>query len=122
MGDVRFSGAFGHIDDVAAEYRAKFVGNEGVPEDMVYLGHTVKLLDLDDASETLIRLVGGVVRSMAGRPRERVEPAMRDLSSAMGTLSPEMLLSVVQRLRHRAVERRDHILRRSLGSPEAEPA
>jgi transcription elongation factor GreA len=34
------------------------VSNEHVPEDMVFLGHTVKLLDLDDDSEQLIRLVG----------------------------------------------------------------
>ena len=34
------------------------VSNEAVPEDMVYLGHTVKLLDLDDDSEQLVRLVG----------------------------------------------------------------
>jgi transcription elongation factor GreA len=34
------------------------VSNEGVPEDMVYLGHTVKLLDLSDDSEQLVRLVG----------------------------------------------------------------
>lgn len=34
------------------------VSTEHVPEDMVYLGHTVKLLDLDDDSEQLVRLVG----------------------------------------------------------------
>ena len=34
------------------------VSNEHVPEDMVFLGHTVKLLDLDDDSEQLVRLVG----------------------------------------------------------------
>src|SRR5882757_6139098 len=34
------------------------VSNEHVPEDMVYLGHTVKLLDLSDDTEQLIRLVG----------------------------------------------------------------
>ena len=31
---------------------------DNVPEDMVFLGHTVKLQDLDDDSETLVRLVG----------------------------------------------------------------
>ena len=36
------------------------VSNEDVPEDMVYLGHTVKLLDLDDDSEQLVKLVGEV--------------------------------------------------------------
>src|SRR2546423_4099294 len=34
------------------------VATENVPEDMVFLGHTVKLLDLDDDSEQLVRLVG----------------------------------------------------------------
>src|SRR5215210_6085570 len=34
------------------------VSNEAVPEDMVFLGHTVKLLDLSDDSEQLVRLVG----------------------------------------------------------------
>jgi len=34
------------------------VSTEHVPEDMVFLGHTVKLLDMDDDSEQLIRLVG----------------------------------------------------------------
>lgn len=34
------------------------VSNEGVPDDMVFLGHTVKLLDLDDDSEQLVRIVG----------------------------------------------------------------
>jgi transcription elongation factor GreA len=34
------------------------VSNEHVPQDVVFLGHTVKLLDLDDESEQLVRLVG----------------------------------------------------------------
>lgn len=34
------------------------VSNEKVPEDMVFLGHTVKLLDLSDDTEQLVRLVG----------------------------------------------------------------
>jgi transcription elongation factor GreA len=34
------------------------VSNDDVPEDMVFLGHTVKLLDLDDDSEQLVKLVG----------------------------------------------------------------
>ncbi len=34
------------------------VSNEHVPADMVFLGHTVKLLDLDDDSEQLVQLVG----------------------------------------------------------------
>jgi transcription elongation factor GreA len=34
------------------------VSNEHVPEDVVFLGHTVKLLDLSDDSEQLVKLVG----------------------------------------------------------------
>jgi transcription elongation factor GreA len=34
------------------------VSNEHVPEDMVFLGHTVKLIDLSDDTEQLVRLVG----------------------------------------------------------------
>src|SRR5437764_5734036 len=34
------------------------VATDNVPEDIVFLGHTVKLLDLDDDSEQLVRLVG----------------------------------------------------------------
>ena len=34
------------------------VNTDDVPEDVVFLGHTVKLLDLDDDSETIVRLVG----------------------------------------------------------------
>ena len=46
-----------------AELEAKIknvsvVSNEHVPEDVVFLGHTVKLRDLDDDSEQLVRLVG----------------------------------------------------------------
>ena len=37
------------------------VSNDHVPEDMVFLGHTVKLLDLDDDSEQLVRMVGEAV-------------------------------------------------------------
>jgi transcription elongation factor GreA len=34
------------------------VSNEEVPRDVVFIGHTVKLLDLDDESEQLVLLVG----------------------------------------------------------------
>jgi len=52
-----------NIQRQLAELEAKIknlavVSNEHVPEDVVYLGHTVKLLDLDDDSEQLVRLVG----------------------------------------------------------------
>jgi transcription elongation GreA/GreB family factor len=52
-----------NIQRQLAELEAKIknlavVSNEHVPEDIVYLGHTVKLLDLDDDSEQLVRLVG----------------------------------------------------------------
>jgi len=36
------------------------VSNEDVPEGMVFLGHTVKLLDLDDDTEQLVRIVGEI--------------------------------------------------------------
>jgi transcription elongation factor GreA len=52
-----------NIEAELAELEAKLknvsvVSNEDVPEDVVFLGHTVKLLDLDDDSEQLVRLVG----------------------------------------------------------------
>jgi transcription elongation factor GreA len=52
-----------HIQRELAELEAKLkkvsvVSTDNVPEDVVFLGHTVKLLDLDDESEQLVRLVG----------------------------------------------------------------
>jgi transcription elongation factor GreA len=52
-----------HIQRQLAELEAKLrsvsvVGTEDIPENMVFLGQTVKLLDLDDDSEQLVRLVG----------------------------------------------------------------
>jgi transcription elongation factor GreA len=52
-----------NIQRQLAELEAKLqnvavVSNQSVPEDMVFLGHTVKLLDLSDDSEQLVRLVG----------------------------------------------------------------
>ena len=52
-----------HVQRELAELEAKLknvsvVSNEHVPDDMVFLGHTVKLLDLDDDSEQLVKLVG----------------------------------------------------------------
>jgi transcription elongation factor GreA len=54
-----------NIQRELAELEAKLktlsvVSNEHVPEDIVFLGHTVKLLDMDDDSEQLVRLVGEV--------------------------------------------------------------
>src|ERR1051325_5773864 len=34
------------------------VSTDNVPEDVVFLGHTVKLLDLSDDSEQLVQIVG----------------------------------------------------------------
>jgi transcription elongation factor GreA len=55
------------------------VSNEGVPDDMVYLGHTVKLLDLDDDSETVVRLVGE-----AGMPSGNSDVTDVSVNSPMG--------------------------------------
>jgi transcription elongation factor GreA len=46
-----------------AELEAKLknvsvVATDNVPEDMVFIGHTVKLLDMDDESEQLVMIVG----------------------------------------------------------------
>ena len=51
------------IQKELAELEAKIknvqvVSNEHVPDDVVFVGHTVKLLDLSDDSEQLVRLVG----------------------------------------------------------------
>ncbi len=39
-------------------HNAHIVTNDSLPDDMVFLGHTVKLLDLSDESETLVHIVG----------------------------------------------------------------
>ena len=47
------------LADLEAKLKSvSVVATDDVPEDMVFLGHTVKLLDLDDDSETLVKLVG----------------------------------------------------------------
>ena len=38
--------------------QVQVVNTDDIPEDVVFLGQTVKLLDLDDDSEQLVRLVG----------------------------------------------------------------
>jgi transcription elongation factor GreA len=55
-----------NVERQLAELEAKLknaavVSNDDVPEDVVFLGHTVKLLDMDDDSEQLVRLVGEAV-------------------------------------------------------------
>ena len=52
-----------NIQRQLAELEAKLknisvVATDNVPDDVVFLGHTVKLLDLSDDSEQLVRLVG----------------------------------------------------------------
>ena len=59
------------IQQQLAELQSKLrnvavVAEDDVPENMVFLGHTVKLLDLDDDSEQLVRLVGEAVPPQAG--------------------------------------------------------
>src|SRR5687768_14191067 len=55
------------------------VSNEHVPDDVVFLGHTVKLLDLDDDTEQLVRLVG---EAQPGSPDSDVLPV--SANSPMG--------------------------------------
>ena len=55
------------------------VATDNVPDDVVFLGHTVKLLDLDDDTEQLIRLVG---EAQAPDPNSDVMPV--SVSSPMG--------------------------------------
>ena len=52
-----------HIQRQLAELEAKLksvsvVSTDNVPDDVVFLGHTVKLLDTSDDTEQLVRLVG----------------------------------------------------------------
>lgn len=73
-----------NIQRQLAELEAKLksvsvVDTDNVPEDVVFLGHTVKLLDLDDDSETLVRLVGEV---SAPDPNSDVLPV--SVNSPMG--------------------------------------
>src|SRR5882757_1226728 len=42
------------------------VSTDNIPDDVVFLGHTVKLLDLSDDTEQLVRLVGEANSSMDG--------------------------------------------------------
>src|SRR5580704_8428574 len=52
-----------HIQRQLAELEAKLknvsvVSNDDVPENVVFIGHIVKLMDLSDDSEQLVQLVG----------------------------------------------------------------
>ena len=52
------------LKDLEAKLKgAAVVSTDSVPDDMVFLGHTVKLLDLYDDSEQLVRLVGDAMPS-----------------------------------------------------------
>src|SRR6266550_4647808 len=55
------------------------VSTDNVPEDVVFLGHTVKLLDLDDDSEQLVRIVGE-----AGPPDPNSDVMNVSVNSPMG--------------------------------------
>ena len=55
------------------------VNTDDVPEDVVFLGHTVKLLDLDDDTEQLVRIVGE-----AGAPNPNDEVMTVSVNSPMG--------------------------------------
>ena len=73
-----------HIQRQLAELEMKLrhlsvVATDNVPENMVFLGHTVKLLDLDDDSEQLVRIVGEV-----GTPNPNDEVTCVSVNSPMG--------------------------------------
>jgi transcription elongation factor GreA len=73
-----------HVQRQLAELEAKLksvsvVDTENVPEDVVFLGHTVKLQDLDDDSEQLVRLVG---EAQTPDPNSEVLPV--SVNSPMG--------------------------------------
>ena len=52
------------LKDLEAKLKnAAVVSTDSVPEDMVFLGHTVRLMDLYDDTEQLVRLVGDAMPS-----------------------------------------------------------
>ncbi|HRK32158.1 MAG TPA: GreA/GreB family elongation factor [Tepidisphaeraceae bacterium] len=66
-----------NIQQQLAELEAKLksvsvVTTDNLPEDVVFLGHTVKLLDLMDDSDMLVRLVGEATPSSPGSDIENV--------------------------------------------------
>lgn len=54
------------------------VDSDSVPEGMVFLGHTVRLLDLDDNSESLIKLVGEAGPAIDGVMQVSISSPMGD--------------------------------------------
>src|SRR5262245_18357423 len=55
------------LADLEAKLKSvSVVDTDNVPEDVVLLGHTVKLLDMDDDSEMLVRLVGEATPDASG--------------------------------------------------------
>ena len=73
-----------HIQRELAQIEAKLknvqvVKTDDIPEDVVFLGQTVKLLDLDDDSEQLVRIVGE-----AGAPNPNDEVMSVSVNSPMG--------------------------------------
>jgi transcription elongation factor GreA len=60
-----------NIQRQLAELEAKLknvsvVSNDAVPSDVVFIGHTVKLQDLDDDSEMMVRIVGEAQAAAGG--------------------------------------------------------
>ena len=73
-----------HIQRQLAELEARIksvsvVTTDNLPDDVVFLGHTVKLIDLSDESEMMIRLVGEATPTNPGDEIENVS-----VSSPMG--------------------------------------
>jgi transcription elongation factor GreA len=73
-----------NIQRQLAELEAKLktvsvVATDNLPDDVVFLGHTVKLLDLSDDSEMMVRLVGEAAAPNPGADVEDVS-----VSSPMG--------------------------------------
>jgi transcription elongation factor GreA len=73
-----------HIERDLAAIEAKLknvhvVNAQDVPDDVVFLGHTVKLLDTSDDSEQLVRIVGE-----AGAPNPNDEVMSVSVNSPMG--------------------------------------
>ena len=72
------------VNGVIAELEKKIksvsvVATDNVPEDVVFLGHTVKLQDTSDDSEQLVRIVGE-----AGPPNPNDEVMAVSVNSPMG--------------------------------------